>query len=63
MTRQSEYAKRERDRRKHVAYEAAMREQKRRAEAPCREQTNQVSYDGACLRCGAAMGERGRCPC
>jgi hypothetical protein len=29
----------------------------------CREQTNQVDYDGSCLRCGAAAGERGRCPC
>jgi hypothetical protein len=27
----------------------------------CRDQTNQVDYDGSCLRCGAAMGERGRC--
>jgi hypothetical protein len=29
----------------------------------CREQSDIVDYDGACLSCGAAMGERGRCPC
>jgi hypothetical protein len=29
----------------------------------CREETQATDYDGACLRCGAAMGERGRCPC